>query len=144
MILRILCRLSVVIIMLILWTNTSSGQTVRDFIDGAKVAVDIAKLKKDTDTTTKNTQLVPKDCADNYGEVCFENSLLAAVEIKIYMKEGISDTIHLVIPKTNSECSFQLPPNIYEYTVIHNSTKAVIRKGQIKMEKCLALQLSIH
>lgn len=138
-------KIILIVYLMIGLQGLSYCQTLRDAIDGAKYAVDIFKLnrdgKKNVDTLTAKTT---DACKDNFGQVCFLNNMLASVEIQIYVNEGQSDTISLIIPKTASECSYQLPVNIYEYCIINQKSKAILRKGQLKLERCDDLQVKIN
>ena len=127
------------------------AQTLRDYIDGAKVAVDVLKISKenkaakDSATATQTAETTKEEeCTVNYGEICFENNLLATVEIVIYLKDNISDTVNLIIPKAANDCTYQVPVNIYEYQILHAKSKAIIRKGQLKVEKCDSLEVKIQ
>jgi hypothetical protein len=122
------------------------AQTLRDYIDGAKVAVDVIKLSKEGKVQKDSTKVVGSpevECITNYGDVCFENNLLATVEIDFYVKGSISDTVSLIIPKASKDCTYQVPANIYEYQIVHISSLAVITKGQLKVEKCDNLEIII-
>tara|TARA_B110000090_G_C13368753_1_gene441152 strand:+ start:1564 stop:1992 length:429 start_codon:yes stop_codon:yes gene_type:complete len=121
------------------------GQTLRDYIDGAKVAVDVIKLNKgEKQEKDSNLMHSDSDCSNNYGSVCFENNMLASLEIQVYIKDSQSDTVSLIIPKTASDCSYNLPVNIYEYCIINQKSKAILRKGQLKLERCDDLQVKIN
>lgn len=121
------------------------GQTLRDYIDGARVAVDIIKLNKEDNQMKDSTSVLREsDCSNNFGSICFENNMLASVDIQIYIKGSQSDTVSLIIPKTASDCSYQVPVNIYEYCIINQKSKAILRKGQLKLERCDDLQVKIN
>jgi hypothetical protein len=70
--------------------------------------------------------------------------MLASVEIQVYIKDSQSDTVSLIIPKTASDCSYNLPVNVYEYCIINQKSKAILRKGQLKLERCDDLQVKIN
>lgn len=83
------------------------------------------------------------DCSNNYGEICFENNLLATVAVFLCVKGSISDIVSLILPKAAEDCSYQIPMNIYEYQILHKSISASVRKGQLKVERCDNLEIVI-
>lgn len=128
-------------LILIFITSFSFGQTnPSDYVEGGKVVLEFAKLFKSNKNSSSTS-----DCAKlNLGDIEFINNLKAKVSISIVNKVTNKEVYNVVIPKKKTENLYDIPVNVYHCIVIKNESGEVIKKGDIRLEKCKTLKLRIQ
>lgn len=126
-------------LILILRTEISgqSNQAADHMIEGGKVVVELLKVfagKKDTD---KNG-----GCKGSYADLCVLNESSGSISVTL-QRAKTEEKKDMVILSGMKECSLQIEVGVWTYDLKLTGTTNSIRKGDILIEGCQSLLMSI-
>ncbi|HYD91416.1 MAG TPA: hypothetical protein VEA37_08020 [Flavobacterium sp.] len=113
-------------------SNTSAGP----IIEGGKVIVELIKAfgpKKDNSN----------GCKGSHADVCVNNQ--GAGLVKVYLYQRTTDQRReLIVSGGSSECSLQIGVGVWTYELKRDKESTLIRKGDLLIEGCQNVLLTIR
>jgi hypothetical protein len=118
--------------------HAQSRTPVEQAVEGGKVLVELIKVfssEKDDDADT--------GCRGRYADLCVANARDTSLTVSI-MHRGTDEKRELVIARDGKECSLQLPIGVWTYDLKLSGTAASIRKGDLLIEGCSDVTMTIR
>jgi hypothetical protein len=112
------------------------NSSTQQYIEGAKVVVDVLNLFKKQKTTT-HTQ-------NNNGEKCnyclYNSDTVNKIKVKLIYKEAPTDTLDMILKPNSKECSLGIKCGIYSCTIF-DAQNNIINKGDIFIDDKIGLKV---
>lgn len=117
-------------------SNSKAQAAGSDVLEGGKVVLEFVKLfSSDKDKNTKRPSI--GDCKkDKASDICYVNKRTAAIKILVEDRLDSSKKYELIVQPGLIENLLHIPASIYNCTIIDFTSNVVLRKGDIRLEKC--------
>ena len=117
--------------------SAQSKTTIDQAVEGGKVLVELIKVfsgDRDKEETT--------GCRGRHADLCIVNARDTSLTVIVTQRTSL-DTRELVITKGNQECSLQLAIGVWTYDIKLGGSLHSIRKGDLLIEGCNNLTMTI-
>jgi hypothetical protein len=128
-----------------LWVCLSlnmSGQVkspVDQAVEGSRVLVELIRAFSSDKERDKAEN---SECKGRYADLCITNDRDSSLTVVITHRTT-NELRELVITPAGKECSLQLPVGVWTYDLRHGSSVAPMRKGDLLVEGCNHLAMTI-
>ena len=118
-----------------------SAQTrtpVEQAVEGGKVLVDLIRVFSNDKEGSSDA-----GCKGRYADLCVINQRDTTLAV-IILHRVSTERRELIIARDGKECSLHLPVGVWTYDLKQNGTTASIRKGDLLIEGCNDLTMTIR
>ncbi len=114
-------------------TNSATGNV----IEGGKVVVELIKALTGKKDLEKNA-----GCKGTYADLCVVNESLNSITVELQRAKPEEKREMVILPSTK-ECCLQIPVGVWTYDLRVSNTLPSIRRGDILIEGCQNLIMTI-
>ncbi len=113
--------------------------TIDHVLEGGRLVVEVLKMLGGRQWKSDDPL---HDCRLGLADFCVENHSVAAISVMLRMY-GTPESRELVVQSEGLECSLRLPVGVWSYEMRQSGTQAILRKGDILIEACNDLKMSV-
>ncbi len=119
------------------WGQTSAESTTNTVIEGGKLVVELIKA-----LGTKKDQERDTNCKDSYADLCVENQTNGTISVSLLHRSS-GESREVVVLPGGKECCLQAKAGVWTYDLKIPGSLLSLRKGDLKLEGCNNIIMSI-
>lgn len=124
------------------------SNTADRIIESGNLIIEILKVINSNDSDKSKTSASKEsDCeSKNFTNICFVNRSSQIIVVTLELKSN-KEKHELIVVNNGKECCYRVSPGVYIYSIEQKasvgSSRELIRKGEILLEKCKDLEVKI-
>lgn len=119
------------------WSQAQTSSTSNTVIEGGKLVVELIKA-----ISEKKDQGHNSGCKDSYADLCIENQTIGSITVSLLHRLS-GEVRDVVVLPGGKECCLQAKVGVWTYDLKLPGSPLSVRKGDLKLEGCNNLVMSI-